>query len=100
MNPFAALADGVRPPAWSGPALVHRIGDDDEPQQMPPPPRLKPRSSKPAPEDWRSLEQLQRKAVRAALLVCPAWTLITPGSPKESLVRQVPAALWWPYPKE
>lgn len=51
-------------------------------------------------EDWQALEELQRRAAKAVLLVCPAWTLISPGSPREALVRQVPAALWWPYPNE
>jgi hypothetical protein len=61
--------------------------------------RTQPRRTK-QPEDWSALAELQRRAAKAVLLACPAWTLISPGSPREALVRQVPAALWWPYPKE
>jgi hypothetical protein len=30
MNPFAAIASPIEPPAWSGPVLVHRLLDEAE----------------------------------------------------------------------
>lgn len=90
MNPFQALAGEVCAPVWSGPTRVHRMEDDDQPTIAAPKPT----------EDLRALRALQLRAARAVLAVCPAWSLITPGSPKEALCRKVPAALWWTFPGE
>jgi hypothetical protein len=95
MNHWASLTGQVAPPAWHGPVRSFRM-DDDEPltDVQPRVPRTVAR------EDLVALRALQRRALSAVLQVCPAWTLIAPGSPHEALMRQVPAGVWWPRLEE
>lgn len=41
-------------------------------------------------------QKLAERAVAAILDALPPWTLIEPGSPREQLLRKVPARVWWP----
>lgn len=105
-SPWAGLAGGVVLPAWSGPArTICRLDVDPAPlpraktgpvkgSKRSPNGTRKPRASR--AKEARELRQLQRRAQEAVLQVLPAWSLIEPGSARESLAHQVPPSWWWP----
>lgn len=108
---WSAIAGAVQPPPWSGPVRVHRLPDDDASPELAPP-RARPgppKGTKPSPKgmrkprasrsrEARELRELQRRAQEKVLQVLPAWSLIEPGSARESLMQKAPATWWWPTP--